>query len=75
MKLVTKLTMLCVVTLLFVFTSCSKELCYECTGFDDGTTALEDLGTICEGENSATKEEVKAAAATYELLGGTCTKK
>ncbi len=62
-------------------TSCKDDdVCYECTGFDDGTTSLEDLGTICEGDddgtgNAITEEELEAAVAAYEAFGGSCRKK
>jgi hypothetical protein len=55
--------------------SCSENVCYECTGTEDGgVTTLEDLGLLCEGEDG-TVEEVNQAIAVYEALGGTCNKK
>ena len=74
MKLFSKLAAVLFVCA-FLFASCNKTTCYNCVGFDDGTTSLEDLGTICEGDStSATKEELDAAVALYEAFGGTCTK-
>lgn len=53
--------------------------CYECLGYDDGTTSLEDLGTVCEGELdedgvTITAESLDASILLYEGFGGTCTK-
>lgn len=69
-----------VATLSISLTSCDKDTCYECTGFDDGTTSLEDLGTICEGDDDGaggtiSSDQLDAAVASYELFGGTCEKK
>ena len=60
--------------------SCDKELCYECIGFDNGTTSLEDLGTICEGDDNGvggtySEDELEEAVDLYEAFGGSCTKK
>lgn len=72
-----------IVVILFVLVlplnSCKdNQDCYVCTGFDDGTTSLDDLGTICVGGDDGaggtyTLEEVQAAVGAYELFGGTCT--
>ena len=73
-------------TLLFAFSLClfitscgDDDVCYNCVGFDDGTTSLEDLGTICEGDDDGaggevSEDDLEAAVAAYELFGGTCTK-
>lgn len=58
------------------FTSCGGDDCYECLGDD----TLEDLGTICVGDDDGaggevTSEQLEQAVAAYELFGGTCTKK
>lgn len=72
MNLISKAFTLSAFVLLFMFSSCAKDVCYECTGFDDGTTSLDDA-TICEGENT-TKQELEAAVTLFESLGGTCKK-
>ncbi len=71
---------LCVAVMSVALSSCGKDSCYECLGFDDGTTSLEDLGTICVGDDdgsggSVTEEALEQAVAAYELFGGNCTKK
>jgi len=63
----------------FTFVSC-KDMCYECVGFDDGTTMLEDLGTICEGADNGqggtfSEDDIHSTVATYRNFGGTCTMK
>ena len=60
-------------------TSC-KDMCYECTGFDDGTTTLDDLGTICVGQDdglggTTSEDDVHQAVAAYRAFGGTCVMK
>jgi len=76
MKLLSKISMVVMaLAMTFAFSSCDKDLCYSCVGFDDGAgNSLEDLGTVCEGDNGATEDEVKDAVDLYEALGGTCTK-
>ncbi len=64
----------------FSLASCGDDdNCYECVGFDDGTTSLEDLGRVCEGDDdgsggSVTSAQLDEAIELYEALGGTCTK-
>jgi len=63
----------------FLSLSSCKDTCYVCTGFDDGTISLEDLGTICEGGDDGaggtyTEEQLEAAVLLYEGFGGNCTK-
>ena len=77
------------IALLFVFaatfsmvtSSCGKDTCYECTGFDDGMgNSLDDLGEVCEGDDDGSGgtldgDALETAVSLYEALGGTCNKK
>lgn len=53
-------------------TSCDSNTCYECTGYDDGTVSLEDLGTICLEDYNDDEEALDDAVTVYEAFGGTC---
>lgn len=73
-------TVLCILMMGISLSSCGKDACYECLGFDDGTVSLDDLGTVCEGEmgddgQEITAESLETLVNLYEAFGGTCTKK
>lgn len=80
MKNFMKICAVILIASLLPVASCTEEddrMCYVCTGFDDGTTSLDDLGTICEGDDNGvggviTLPQLQAAVADYELFGGTC---
>jgi hypothetical protein len=62
-------------------TSCKKDSgCYDCTGFDDGTISVDDLGEVCVGSDDGqggtfTDESLEEMVTIYEAFGGTCKKK
>ena len=65
-------------TVILTFSSCGDDdICYVCTGFDDGITSLIDLGEICVGDQNSlgavtTEESILEGVQAYEAEGGTC---
>ncbi len=79
MKNVLKLSLVLLVIGL-LSTSCKKDLCYECTGYSEDGVTVEDIPSICEGDDDGnggtfTEESLKDFVAIYEAFGGDCKKK
>ena len=69
MKLISKLA-IAVFACAFLFSSCSKNPCYDCV-----ESTINDTQTLCEDDYPGGKALFESAIDTWELAGYTCTKK